>query len=134
MLFPMFAMVLLTAIVGLITVSCRVKSVKAGIVKIKYYRLMEGEAVPENITKTTRCFNNMFEAPVLFYVVASLYITLQIQNPVALTLAWMFVAFRCLQAFIHLTGNNVLHRMVVYWLSFGSMFMMWIVLIIDQLY
>ena len=61
MLYPMISMVLLTFIVGLIAVKVRFDSVKGGKVSAKYYKLMQGENVPEIVTKTTRCFNNQFE-------------------------------------------------------------------------
>lgn len=67
MFHPMIFMVLLTLIVGLITMKYRIANVKSGAVSLKYFKLMKGEEVPEIITKTTRCFNNMFEVPVLFY-------------------------------------------------------------------
>ena len=67
MIYPLFMMVLLTFIVGLIAMKCRIASLKSGDVSLKYFKLMEGQEVPEIITKTSRCFNNMFEVPLLFY-------------------------------------------------------------------
>jgi len=52
--YPMFLMVLLTFIVGLITMKSRISSVKSGAVSAKYFKLMESQEVPEIITKTTR--------------------------------------------------------------------------------
>lgn len=132
MLLPMFAMLLLTTVVAAIAVTCRVRSVKNGRVKIKYYRLMQGENVPEDVIRTTRCVNNLFEVPVLFYVVCTLYISLNIHSAFALTLAWLFVGFRSIQALVHLTHNNVIHRMVAFWLAYGSVFLMWLVLVLKH--
>lgn len=128
----MFGMVMLTLIVAVIALTGRVQSVKSGAVKIAYYRTMQGDEVPESVTKATRCFNNLFEVPILFYVVCTLYISLQIQSSVALNLAWLFVLFRYAQAFIHLTGNNVIHRMIAFWLAFVSVLLMWLVLVLGQ--
>lgn len=133
MLYPMFALVLLTTVIGVIAVTCRFKSVKSGAVKIEYYRVMEGDDVPEVVTRTTRCINNMFEVPVLFYVVSTLYTSLEVESSFAVALAWMFVGFRCIQATIHLTTNNVLHRMLAFWLAFVCVFLMWVTLVIDQI-
>jgi len=132
MLYPMFAMVLLTAIVGVLAVVCRIKSVKSGSVKIKYYRLMQSDDVPEMVIRTTRCFNNMFEIPVLFYAVSILFISLHVQSPMALLLAWGFVSSRCFHAFIHLTYNNVVHRMLAFWLAFVIVLVMWVMLVLEQ--
>ena len=54
MLYPMACMVLLTFIVACIAIKHRFASVKSGTVSAKFYKLMEGEAVPEIITKSTR--------------------------------------------------------------------------------
>ena len=61
MLYPMFAMVILTFIIGVITLKTRFASVKNGDVKAGYYRLMDGQDVPNYVTQTTRAFNNQFE-------------------------------------------------------------------------
>lgn len=130
MVFPMFAVVLLTFIIALIAIKNRVSSVRSGRVKIKYFRLMEGAETPESITKTTRCFNNMFEIPVLFYTAGIMYIILGVDSLFELALAWIFVVCRYLQAFVHLTYNNVLHRMVFFWLAFVSAMGLWVNLLL----
>lgn len=129
----MSLMVLLTLIVGLIAVKNRFASVKKGSVKAKYYRLMEGQDVPEIITKTTRNFNNQFEVPVLFYVICTLYISLNIDSVVAIILAWVFVVLRYVHSYIHLTYNHILHRMTMFWLAFLCVIAMWVNLLIQNL-
>lgn len=129
MIYAMFAMVVLTFMVGIVAVVTRVKSVKNGSVKIKYYRTMDGQEVPEQLTKSTRCFNNMFEVPVLFYVVSTLFVILKSNNELAFLLAWLFVGFRVAQAIVHLTYNNVLHRMLMFWGAVISVLAMWIILL-----
>jgi hypothetical protein len=131
MIYAMFAMVVLTFMVGIVAVVTRVKSVKNGSVKIKYYRTMGGQEVPEQLTKSTRCFNNMFEVPVLFYVVSTLFVILKTNNELALLLAWVFVGFRVAQAIVHLTYNNVLHRMLTFWGAVISVLSMWVILLIQ---
>ncbi|MDE3270962.1 MAPEG family protein [Pseudoalteromonas sp. G4] len=131
MIYAMFAMVVLTFMVGIVAVVTRVKSVKNGSVKIKYYRTMDGQEVPEQLTKSTRCFNNMFEVPVLFYVVSTLFVILKTNNELALLLAWVFVGFRIAQAIVHLTYNNVLHRMLMFWGAVISVLSMWVILLIQ---
>ena len=53
-IYPMFTMVLLTFVVGCIAVKARFSSVKNKTVSAKFYRLMDGQEVPDIITKTTR--------------------------------------------------------------------------------
>jgi len=129
MLLPIFCVVLLTFVIGIITVTLRFKSVMSGQVKIKYYRTMQGEEVPEIITKTSRCFNNMFEIPVLFYVVCILFIAINIESTTAVITAWLFVLSRIVHTVVHLTYNNVLHRMTVYWIGALLVLALWVQLI-----
>jgi hypothetical protein len=126
----MFAMVVLTVIVGLIAVKQRFAGVSSGEVKIKYFQIMQGENVPVQITKTTRCFNNLFEVPVLFYAAGILYVSLGIDSVLGLVLAWGFVFFRCVLAFVHLTYNNVVHRMSVFWLALVCVLGLWVNLLV----
>ncbi len=129
MLYPMFTLVMLTLIVGILTIRARVISIVKRQISMKFYQLMEGDEVPENITKTTRCFNNLFEVPVLFYVAATLYLALGITSDLAIGLAWIFVGFRLAQAHIHLGYNNVYHRLVSFWLGFFTVIGIWLNLV-----
>lgn len=126
----MFCVVLLTFIIGIIAVVVRVNSVRSGEVKIKYYRTMQGQEVPEFITRTTRSVNNMFEIPVLFYVVSTLFISVGMVGPVPQALAWSFVVLRVCHTAVHLTYNNVLHRSLLFWAGFIVVFAMWVVLVV----
>jgi len=110
MIYPIFFVSMLTILVGLITIKVRFNSIKSGELSVRYFKLMTDEAAPEIVIKTTRCFNNMFEIPVLFYVVCTLYITLEVESNAAMVIAWLFFIFRFVQAFIHITYNNVKHR------------------------
>ncbi|WP_019531577.1 MAPEG family protein [Dasania marina] len=130
MLYPMFAMVVLTFIIGFVALKTRFASVKNGEVKASYYRLMAGQEVPNTVTQSTRAFNNQFEVPVLFYVVCTLYISMGIENPYAIYTAWAFVVFRCIHAVIHLTYNHVLHRLSAYWLAILCVLALWLLLIV----
>ena len=126
----MALMVLLTFVVGLVAAGARVAGVRSGEVKFKYFKLMQGQDVPDSVTVTTRCFNNMFEVPVLFFVACTLYISLGIEGLPGFVFAWLFVALRYGQAFIHLTYNNFFHRMLFFWASFVCVLMLWITLVI----
>ena len=132
MLITMFMMVLLTFIVGIITVTVRIKNVKKGKMSRKYFRLMQGDDLPDLVTKTTRNFNNQFELPVLFYVVCTLFISLNIQSEFALYTAIVFVISRYFHAFIHISYNNVMHRMISFFIGFICILAMWVNLLIIQ--
>ena len=133
MLYPMALMVLLTLIVGLVSARARFSSLRSGDVEVKYFKLMQGQDIPERVTVTTRSFNNMFEVPVLFYVVCTLYISLGVEGFPGLVLAWLFVSLRYLHAYIHLTYNNLLHRMLCFWASFICVLLLWVNLILQEI-
>lgn len=131
MLYPMAAMVLLTLIVGAVTFVVRMSNVRSGHVGVKYFKLMQGQDVPEMVTKTTRCFNNLFELPVMFYAACTLYLSLSVDSVVGMVFAWLFVGLRYLQAYVHLTYNHLLHRMSAFWLAFFCVIALWINLVIQ---
>jgi len=62
-------------------------------------------------------FTNLFETPVLFYVMAIALLAVEAVTPLALFFAWVFVIARIVHAFIHLTYNLVGHRLVAYGIS-----------------
>ena len=126
-------MVVLTFIIGGIAVKTRFASVTSGAVGLRYYKLMQGDNAPEFVIKTTRCYNNQFEVPVLFYVVCTLYVSLGIESVVGVAFAWAFVLLRVVHAYIHLSYNRVVHRMVVYWAALMCVLVLWVNLILHQL-
>ncbi len=130
MLYPMFAMIVLTSIVGVMVLSVRVKSVKAGQVRLRSLKLMENEGWPELVQKTTNNFSNQFEIPMLFYVAGVAYLALGIDSFVGLVAAWSFVVFRVIHAYIHITYNHILHRLTAFWLAFMAVLVMWINLLV----
>ena len=67
-LYPVFAMVLLVAIVLLRMRKMRFAAVRRGEVSVKYYRAFQDGEEPEPLRVVSRHFVNLFEMPVLFYV------------------------------------------------------------------
>ncbi|WP_084154629.1 MAPEG family protein [Polycyclovorans algicola] len=60
--------------------------------------------------KAANHYMNLFEAPVLFYVLVAVSLATGIVTPLTVTLAWVFVGFRVAHALIHCSYNNVSHR------------------------
>ena len=133
MLYPMALMVLLTFVVGLVTMRTRYAAVRSGELKLGYFKLMQGQEVSERVTVTTRSFNNMFEVPVLFYAAGALYVGLGVESLLGLVLAWLFVSLRCVHAFIHLTYNHFFHRMLTFWATFVCALLLWINLVLQRI-
>ncbi len=125
LLYPMFAMVVLTFVVGGITLRARIRAARVGDVKMNYFKTMAGEA-PEYMTKPVRHFNNLFETPTLFYAVSLAAIVTQTNGVRIQSLAWIYVASRLAHAYIHIGYNKVTHRMIAFLVSFVMILMMWI--------
>lgn len=125
LIYPMFAMVVLTFLVGGVTAFVRIRGAYTGEVDRRYFRLMGGYAIPDDIAKFGRNLNNLFEVPTLFYAVSILAIVLQVVSPLLLVLAWLFVGLRVLHSLIHLTYNHPLHRFVPFLASFLCVVVMW---------
>lgn len=125
----MYVMVLLSFAVALVMIRVRTRAVKSKEVPFKYFRAMTGDVtVPEYVAIPSRQFTNLFEVPVLFYAACLATMILQLNGPVMVGLAWVFVFLRMIQAAIHLTYNNIFHRMLVYAAGFGVVLIMWTLL------
>ena len=88
--------------------------------------MFQGEEIPDLVIKTSRNVANLFEVPVLFYTAGVLYVALEISDSVPVTLAWLFVIARVIHTGIHLSYNNVMHRLIVFGLGNLSVLGMWI--------
>jgi hypothetical protein len=78
-------------------------------------------------------FSNQFELPVLFYVLTILAYITHHAGVLFVVLAWVFVIFRLLQAYVHVTNNKVRLRGMFYGISAVALAIMWIVFIIEIL-
>src|SRR5262245_58506019 len=123
-LYPVFAMFLLVAMVLIYMARVRLAAVRNRRVRIEYYRAYQGDE-PEDLRVVARHFVNLFEMPVLFYVVVILaYVTHQV-NAWLVGCAWAYVAVRYLHSWVHLTSNDVLTRFRLYFASGAVLLVMW---------
>ena len=70
-------------------------------------------------------FRNLFEAPVLFFVVCGALAITDTVTPLQVGLAWTYVGLRAIHSFIHVTYNRVIHRLLAYVASMACLFLMW---------
>ena len=68
---------------------------------------------------------NLFEVPVLFYLLCIALVLNGGSTPGFVTAAWAYVALRSLHSLIHVTYNRVMHRFLVYVASTLLLFAMW---------
>ncbi|MFT3925828.1 MAG: MAPEG family protein [Myxococcales bacterium] len=125
-LLPMFALVALTFSVLLMIPIARFRAASAGKVNVGDFRLGESERVPPETRLPNRNYMNLLELPVLFYVVClSMYVTNKV-DAAAVTIAWVYVALRFTHSTIHLSYNNVIHRLAAFASSNVVLSVLWI--------
>ena len=123
---PLGAMALLTfTVLGLIPFS-RFRAAFAGRVTAEDFKLGESARVPPDVAVTNRAYMNLLELPVLFYVAGILYFVAGRLDTTALAVAWAYVALRTVHTVIHLTYNNVMHRLVAFALSNFVLMAFWV--------
>lgn len=124
MYFPCLAMMILTLIVMIRMFLMRVSALKNKDIEVKYFKTYNTGVAPSLMLQADRHFVNLFEAPVLFYMVCAFsVITFQVNKSMLLA-AWIYVLLRCVHAFIHLTSNKIRPRMIVYTLSWMALLYM----------
>jgi hypothetical protein len=129
LVYPMFAMVLLTAGVLVTLFRSRTRAVREKQVSSAFYRTFQGGSEPESSAKPARHFVNLFEAPTLFYAACLAAMVTQLAGPVIQALAWAYVAARIVHAYVHLGRNRLRHRIPVYGTSWLILLVMWVYIV-----
>ncbi|MBS1199619.1 MAG: hypothetical protein H6R27_297 [Proteobacteria bacterium] len=75
-------------------------------------------------------FRNLFEVPVLFYVLCVAVTATGTATPALVTAGWAYVALRALHSLIHVTYNRVVHRFAAYAASTLLLFGMWVAFVL----
>lgn len=125
-LYPMLAMFILTLVVALRMLQLRLRAVYQDDLNPVYFKLNRGGKPPDYMTKVEQHYINLFESPILFYVILLLVYVTQIVDLVSLVLAWGFVAARLGHAYVHVGRNNVLQRRNVFLLSILFLVSLWL--------
>jgi hypothetical protein len=74
--------------------------------------------LPEHINRPSNNLKNLFELPVIFYLVCAASLTAAAQHDaVLITLAWFYVLLRTVHSAIHCTTNIVSYRFLAYMTS-----------------
>lgn len=123
---PMGAMALLTfTVLGFIPAR-RFRAAFAGRVTRDDFKFGESAAVPGDVSIPNRNYMNLLELPTLFYVGGLMYFVAGRLDQAALVVAWVYVALRAAHSVIHLTYNNVLHRLAAFALSNFVLMAFWV--------
>ncbi|SMF06173.1 MAPEG family protein [Pseudobacteriovorax antillogorgiicola] len=126
MVYPIFAMVSLFFVVLLYGLVIRIKAVKQGTVHGHYFKTFEARAaIPEKIVQHKNHIENLSQAPILFYV-ACVVAMIQTYDDTMIILAWLYVALRIVHSIIHLSYNNVIHRLSAFLASNVVLVVLWL--------
>ena len=128
---PMFAMVLLTAIVWFEMYRRRLGYTAAN--KIDPQSLADASDVKlvlKPVQAPANNLTNLFEIPVLFYAAILTIYASGIVTAALLGLAWAFVILRVLHSLVQLTSNEVMKRFFVYAASTFVLWVMWVMMAI----
>jgi hypothetical protein len=131
-LLPLFVEVILTFALLIWLGPLRARDFRSGLVREEDIALRQ-----PNWSKPTLqvqySFSNQFELPVLFYVLTILAYVTHHAGTLFVVLAWVFVIFRLLQAYVHVTNNKVRLRGAFFIVSALALVIMWIVFIVEIL-
>jgi len=123
---PMGALALLTFLVLILIPIRRVAAGRRGLIQTEDFKYGESATAPGEVSIPNRNYMNLLELPVLFYVVCLMFQAMDLVDEIVLVLAWLYVAPRALHSAIHLTHNNVIHRLVVFAASNVVLGTMWV--------
>jgi hypothetical protein len=115
---PFFVMILLTIVVWFYMYSRRIPFLVRG--KVDLDRLTAAELArtsPPAVSNPSDNLKNLFEIPVIFYVMALYLFVTNGVDATYLTAAWVFVIFRVLHSAVHCTINKVILRFRLYAVS-----------------
>jgi hypothetical protein len=76
-------------------------------------------------TQSADHFRNLFEMPVLFYVLCGFLAITRLTTLLLLACAWGYVALRAFHTWIHLTNNKVIRRFQAFVASAIVLYVMW---------
>ena len=124
------ALVLLTALVGVRLLYCRVREMRlkrihpqATATSVQMAKRLEDVQAADN-------FKNLFEVPVLFYALVATALAIGHTPSWLVAGAWLFVLLRVMHSFIHCTYNRVFHRLAAFLSSFGLVVGLWVAFIL----
>lgn len=125
-LLPLIAMFMLTYVVGIWMVKLRFKAVKVDGLNPGYFQTNRGAKLPDYLAKVTNHYVNLFELPVLFYVVCLVIYSGNKVDTIYIVLSWLFVVIRYTHAYIHTTYNNLRHRRNTFLFGVVVLAIMWV--------
>lgn len=129
LIYPLFAMFLLTLSTLARLFRARSKLVAQGEIEMSFFRTYQGGSEPDDSAKIARHFVNLYEAPVLFYTVCLAALATGITGTPFLVLAWVYVGLRTIHTIIHTGANKLMPRVYAYFSSWIALTALWLLLV-----
>ena len=130
LIYPMATLFLLNIIVVSLMLFFRVKAVRSRKVSPRYFKRNKGADLPDHLEGLSQNYNNLLELPLLFYVVCIAIIALKLNVEEFVVYAWLYVGFRYIHSYIHITYNHILHRLFAFAASCFVLVTMWVKLVL----
>ena len=126
-LYPVFALAAWTFLVLLLIPFYRFRAGRRREIRSEDFKYGESATVPPYVSIPNRNYMNLLELPILFYVVCLLIFVTSSTSSQAIQLAWAYVVLRIIHSLIHLSYNNVMHRLTAFALSNFALISLWVV-------
>jgi hypothetical protein len=123
---PMIALTALIYLVYALVLLRRRKAVTSGQASPRDFKLPINE--PEASVTAIRNLINLFELPMLFYVVCLALYAVNGATLLAVIVAWCFVAMRIAHTFVHVTSNRLRLRQPIFAIGCALNGVLWILL------
>ncbi len=119
LLIPFFGMLMLTVLVWIYMYIRRIGYMTKNRIPARAGSTPQKMAsvVPEDVQNSANNFNNLFQVPVLFYVIVLYLLWAGQVDQVHIVCAWLFFLLRAVHSAIQCTVNIVMARFIVYMLS-----------------
>src|SRR5580692_10116148 len=131
-LLPLFVEVILTFLLLFALLPLRAGDYKSGVATDDNIALREPNWSKRSL-QVAYSYSNQFELPVLFYVLTILAYITHLAGVVFVVLAWIFVLFRYLQAYVHVTSNKVRVRGAFFGIAALALALNWAIYIFEVL-
>lgn len=131
LLWPIIAMAALIFVVWFVLIVRRFAHMKAN--PPRQENFASGSAAKdyfEPVELPANNLANLFEMPVLFFVIAILLLVTELANDIQVLLAWGFVVVRTIHSAFHI-GGRVRQRFFAYVVSMALLLAMWVGFTID---
>ena len=131
LLYPLLALIILSLIVGLRMLFCRVREMRG--------KRIHPQAAANSVQMAARLedvlaadnFRNLFETPVMFYALCAMAVATQFVPEWLVVGSWTYVALRYIHSYIHCSYNKVMHRLSAFLLSFALLVGIWLAFVLS---